>query len=204
MTHDNNLFLSIDSHLQSDEKPSEYLNKISETEDFKIAPYDLLYKLKQTKQSPHHHPEGNAWNHTVLVVDEAAKVKIKSANPRVLMWAALLHDIGKPDTTRIRKGKVTSYDHDKVGEKLAREFLEVFSEDKDFINAVVALVRWHMQILFVVRDLPFADIKTMKSEVSIHEVALLGLCDRLGRLNVNKAEEKENIDIFIRKCKQFK
>lgn len=204
MTEFNDLFLEVDFHLQNDDKPSEYLQRISETNYFKIEPFDMLYKLKQTKQSPQHHPEGNAWNHTMLVVDEAAKVKTKSKNPEVFMWAALLHDIGKPDTTRVRKGKITSYDHDKVGANLAENFLETFLKNNDFINAVVALVRWHMQILFVVRNLPFADIKAMKNEVSIHEVALLGLCDRLGRLNVNKAKEKENIEIFIKKCKQFK
>ncbi len=38
------------------------------------------------------------------------------------MWGALLHDLGKAPTTKIRKGKITSYDHDKVGAELVRNF----------------------------------------------------------------------------------
>ncbi len=71
-----------------------------------------------TGQSPQHHPEGSVWNHTLLVVDEAAKIKEQSADPRTFMWAALLHDLGKPSTTMRRKSKITSYDHDKVGAQL--------------------------------------------------------------------------------------
>ena len=75
------------------------------------------------------------------------------------MWGALLHDLGKAPTTKIRKGKITSYDHDKVGAELCREFLEVFTDDEEFIKQVTALVRWHMQTLFVIKNLPFADVK---------------------------------------------
>lgn len=32
----------------------------------------MLYNLKETEQSKVHHPEGNVWNHVLLVVDEAA------------------------------------------------------------------------------------------------------------------------------------
>ncbi len=160
----------------------------------------MLHCLKDTNQSPKHHPEGNVWNHTLLVVDEAANVKSKSKNPRVFVWAALLHDIGKPATTKNHKGKITAYDHDKVGAKLTEEFLSQLTDEKDFIAAVTQLVRWHMQILFVVKDLPFGDIHTMKQSSDINEVALLGLCDRLGRTNVNKSAEENNIRLFLQKC----
>lgn len=65
----------------------------------------MLHRLKGTEQSLLHHPEGDVWNHTLLVVDEAANVKNKSTDAAVFMWAALLHDIGKPDTTT-KPGKV--------------------------------------------------------------------------------------------------
>ena len=195
------LFLDIDSHLLNDDNPSNYLENISETENFKAIPFDMLYKLKQTEQPSLYHPEGNVWNHTMLVVEEAAKVKIRSANPRAFMWASLLHDIGKPDTTKTSKGKITSYEHDKIGAKLTQVFLENFSKDQNFINCVVALVKWHMQVLFVAKDAPFADIKSMKAEIDSKEIALLGFCDRLGRLNVDKNKEKKIVELFLKKCK---
>ena len=142
----------------------------------------------------------------MLVVDNAAKVKDLSENPRAFMWGALLHDLGKAPTTKIRKGKITSYDHDTVGAELCRKFLETFTEDEAFIKQVTALVRWHMQTLFVLKDLPFGDVKSMSLEISIKEIALLSQCDRLGRGEISQGkikEEKENIKSFIRKCEEI-
>jgi len=196
----NELFNAVNEHLQSDEKPSEYLSEAYNDSRFREFPFSMLYALKSTEQSPIHHPEGNVWNHTLLVVDEAAKLRVKSKNPPVLMWAAFLHDIGKPSTTRVRKGKITAYDHDKVGAELSKEFLQVFSINERFINDVYQLVRYHMQILFVVRDMPFADIKGIKTDTDIKELALLGLCNRIGRQGYDRSKEEENIGLFLQKC----
>ena len=200
MSTNKEIYLEINSHLLNDDNPSKYLNHICNDRVFFQHPFNMLGRLKNTKQSPKHHPEGNVWNHTMLVVDEAADNKHKSNAADVFMWAALLHDIGKPDTTLNKNGKITAYDHDEVGTTLAKSFLQEFTNNNEFIDAVTSLIRWHMQILFVVNDLPFADIKTMKQQVDINEVALLGLCDRLGRLNEDRKQEEENIQIFIRKC----
>jgi putative nucleotidyltransferase with HDIG domain len=194
------IFNQMHIHLLNDEQPSVYLNEISKTQMFEQYPLKLLSNLKKAEQSPKHHPEGNVWNHTMMVVDEAAKVRNESNSKKAFMWAALLHDIGKPDSTKIRNGKITSYDHDKIGAELARKFLMEFSDDDDFIKKVTLLVRWHMQILFVVNNLPFADMKNMKRQTDITEVALLGLCDRLGRLNANRKNEEANIKAFLEKC----
>jgi len=197
------LFDNISSNLLEYEKPSIYLNEIYEMPIFSQYPFDMLKNIKNTEQSPKHHSEGNVWNHTMLVIDEAAKVKSQSKNQSVFMWAALLHDIGKPSTSRNKKGKITSYDHDKVGARLSKEFLSTFTQDEAFINDVSQLIRYHMHILFVVNNLPFADVKGMKENTDISEVALLGLCDRLGRGNSDISEEKVNIQKFLEKCKRI-
>lgn len=192
----------IDLHLQEDEKPSLYLNELWKTPIFKEYPFSMLYQLNFTEQSPLHHPEGNAWKHTMLVVNEAAKIKGKSKHARVLMWAALLHDIGKPSTTMLRKGRITSYDHDKEGEKLAKEFLTAVKAEEALIKQVAKLVRYHMQILFVVKNMPFAEVEQMNKETDIEEVALLGYCDRMGRTNADHKKEEETIRQFLQKCKR--
>lgn len=200
-------FEEFEKHLMEDEKPSNYFEKIINNKGiFDEYPFTLLGALVDTQQSPEHHPEGNVWIHTMLVVDNAAKVKDLSENPRAFMWGALLHDLGKAPTTRIKKGKITSYDHDKVGAELCRKFLEQFTSDEEFIKRVIALVRWHMQTLFVIKNLPFGDVKGMSLEVSIKEIALLSQCDRLGRGEISEKkikEEKENIKTFIRKCEEY-
>jgi putative nucleotidyltransferase with HDIG domain len=198
------LYEDIESHILNDEKPSDYINDLEKKGKLKEYPLTMLSKLIRTEQSEKHHPEGNVWNHTMLVLDEAAKVKEKSSNPRSFMWAALLHDIGKAETTRVRKDKITAYDHDRVGAKLAQEFLDFFHQDTSFIKEVVILVKYHMYILYVVKDLPFADIKSLKNEANIEDVALLGKCDRYGRGGVDKALEDENIRLFLKKVKSKK
>lgn len=200
MNSSEELFQEIDFHLSQDEIPSDFINTLIDNPLFREYPFDMIYRLKSVEQSPTHHPEGNVWNHSMLVVDEAAKLRNESKDSRALMWAALLHDIGKYPTSKKRKGKITSYDHDKVGAKLAREFLKEFTDDDEFITKVAALVRWHMQILFVAKDLPFANIKEMKEETDINEIALLGKCDRFGRLNVDVQKENKAINLFLQKC----
>jgi tRNA nucleotidyltransferase (CCA-adding enzyme) len=46
-------------------------------------------------QDPLHHPEGDVWIHTMMVLDEAAKHRAQVSHPMGLMLAALTHDFGK-------------------------------------------------------------------------------------------------------------
>lgn len=194
------LFEAVERCLMEEAQPSETLRTFLEQGKFKREPFAQLALQQHTEQSPQHHPEGNVWNHTLLVVDEAARRKAESTDARVFMWAALLHDIGKPAATRVRKGKITAYDHDRIGAELARDFLSACTRDADFISRVTGLVRYHMQVLYVLNDLPFQDIEGMKQAVNIRDVALLGLCDRLGRTGSNKAQEEKKIQRFLEKC----
>lgn len=198
------LFKEFDKHLMEDEKPSIYFNEESKKLYFKEYPLNLLTKLKDTEQSIKYHPEGNVWNHTMLVVDEAASRRSLSGDKNSFMWAALLHDIGKADTTKIRKGKITSYDHDKLGEQLSMYFLMEFTKDENFINKVSKLVRWHMQPFHVIKNPRFAEVEEMIIDVPIEELALLSLCDRLGRGGMTKEkiqEESLAIKSFLKKVK---
>ena len=197
------IYREFDRHLLNDKKPSEYFNDIKKTGIFyNTYPFSLLGDLIGVPQSLLHHPEGDVWNHTMMVIDYAAKKKQLSSEPRVFMWAALLHDLGKARTTKLRRGKITSYNHDKVGKELAIEFLKEFHEDESFIKKVSGLVRWHMQSLFIVKNMPFAEIENMLKEVNPKEVALLTECDRLGRGGLTEEKiklEKENIQLFLSK-----
>lgn len=197
------LFEEIQAHLLNDDAPSIYFDRIRDEETFREYPFSLLSRLQKVPQSPKHHPEGSVWNHTILVVDEAARVKEKSREPLAFMWAALLHDVGKADTTSNAKGRITAYNHERVGARQAEEFLREFVEDKVLIGRIAALIRWHMQILFVVKSMRFADIGSMIKETDMEEIALLGYCDRMGRLNADRTQEKENLKLFLDQCREF-
>ncbi|NLB89390.1 MAG: HD domain-containing protein [Syntrophomonadaceae bacterium] len=143
-----------------------------------------LYRLIDCRQEPKNHPEGDVWEHTLLVVDGAAKLKNQSQDPLALMWAALLHDIGKPDTTKKREGKITSYGHDVAGEKLAIRFLENLRSSKSLTAKVATLVKEHMHPVLLYRQKERVSDKAIRklvNRVDLMELLLLSEADYLGR-----------------------
>jgi len=201
------VFLDIEKHLLNDDRPSIYLNELLKQGEFDKYPFSMIKDLEDVNQSPKFHPEGNVFIHTMMVVDEGAKNRERSKDKRAFMWALLLHDIGKKPTTKVRKGRLTSYDHDIVGAEMTAEFLTYFNEEKNFIVDVTALVRWHMQSLFVTKNLKFQNISSMLEEVNINEIVLVSLSDRLGRGNLNYEEIKitgAEVNRFKEKISDFK
>ena len=196
---DKELFLEIEQRLLDDDKPSVYLEEILKDQRLDNYPFSMIKELEEVEQNPKFHPEGNVFIHTMMVIDQGAKVRDKSRNKRVFMWALLLHDIGKKPTTKIRKGKLTSYNHDIVGADMSRKFLKFFGEDENFIEEVSSLVRWHMQSLFVTKNLKYQNVDAMLDEVNINDIVLVSLSDRLGRgkLKSNEIRETEKqINVF--------
>ena len=189
------------------DKPSEGIKRLIKEGQFDKNPFDKIKKLSTINQNEKYHPEGNVLNHVLLVVDEASYNKKKSKDEKVFMWASLLHDIGKLNTTKIRKNKITSYNHDIEGEKISFEFLDCLTDDLKFKKEVSKLVRYHMQPLFFDKNLPFFDLENMLKEVDFKEIANLSLCDRLGRGSMTKENvenEKSRIERFISYCTEEK
>lgn len=189
--NDKEFFLDIEQHLLNDDKPSVYLEESLKAQKLDNYPFSMIKELEEVDQNPKFHPEGNVFIHTMMVINEGAKVRERSLNKRAFMWALLLHDIGKKPTTKIRKGKLTSYNHDIVGADMTRTFLTYFNEEESFINEVTSLVRWHMQSLFVTKNLKYQNVDAMLDEVTINEIVLVSLSDRLGRGNLKFDEIKE-------------
>ena len=146
--------------------------------------HPMLFRLINCEQSPVNHPEGDVWEHTLQVVDLTAGRKHHSRDPEVLMFAALLHDIGKPDTTRVRDGKITAYGHDLKGEKLARIFLSELRAGNSLIEGVGRLVREHMHpvLLYKTREnVSDKAIRKLVNRINVRELMLLAEADFKGR-----------------------
>jgi len=91
--------------------------------------YPELFILKQTPQEPEWHPEGDVWIHTLMVVDQAAKIirreeGFTEQEKLQVMMGALCHDLGKPATTKMgeKKGvpRIRSLGHEEAGEEPTR------------------------------------------------------------------------------------
>ena len=204
--YNNNIetFNIVDKILLESQKPSEEIRGLINKGKFNNNPLNIIAELSNIDQNLKYHPEGNVLNHVMMVIDEASKRKGYSKDKRAFMWGALLHDIGKLTTTRVRKNRITSYDHDIEGEKMAKNFLNNFIDDDVFINRVSKIVRYHMQPLFFDKNLPFFKFEDMLNEVDYNEIALFSICDRLGRGNISLESinnEKEKIEKFKEYCK---
>jgi tRNA nucleotidyltransferase (CCA-adding enzyme) len=132
-------------------------------------------------QNPKYHPEGDVWNHTMLVIDGAAKLREKSKNPEVFMLGALLHDTGKPPCTVIVNGKITSYNHQNVGVTTASEFLKRLTNDKKLTEGVCTIVKNHMRPLDLYPDASNKAIRRLAVEVDINEILLMAQADSMGK-----------------------
>lgn len=97
-------------------------------------------------QEPRFHPEGDVWNHTMLVLDRAAELRSQAANPRGLMFAALGHDFGKPATTcRDDTGRIRALGHEEAGLTPVRAFLNRITKGKQLSRYVLSMTRLHMR-----------------------------------------------------------
>lgn len=63
----------------------------------------------------------------------------------IVRFAALIHDIGKPNTKKITPdGNVTFYHHDVEGAKIAEEICNRLKFSNDQKEKIITLVRWHL------------------------------------------------------------
>src|SRR5699024_5237925 len=98
-----------------------------------------------------HHRHKDVYEHTLTVLYQALDLESGPDGPEpgphlMLRLAALLHDIGTPDTRRMEPGGgVSFHHHEVVGAKLAGKRLKALRFDKATINAVTKLVFLHLR-----------------------------------------------------------
>jgi poly(A) polymerase len=97
-----------------------------------------------------HHQHKDVYEHSLVVLDQA--VDLEAADPGsagpdlVLRLAALLHDIGKPDTRRhVPGGGVSFHHHEVVGAKMVRKRLRALRFSKEITEDVARLVFLHLR-----------------------------------------------------------
>jgi len=102
--------------------------------------------LKLEVDEHHHHKD--VYEHTLTVLEQAIDYEKKYSLEQdiVLRLAALMHDIGKPQTRKLESGGgVTFYHHDVVGAKLATKRLRELRFDNDTIKSVARLIELHLR-----------------------------------------------------------
>lgn len=92
-----------------------------------------------------HHQHKDVYQHSLTVLQQA--IDLEDGDPdAILRWAALLHDIGKPDTKRNEPGGgVSFHHHEVVGAKMTRRRLRALKFPKKATDEIAQLVFLHLR-----------------------------------------------------------
>ena len=158
-----------------------------------------LLELHGVEQNVFHHLD--AHDHTLAVLDAAVALERdrEPVGPAVLdepladgltrwgglRWAALLHDIAKPQTRRERgDGRGNSFvGHDAQGAEVARAILRRLRASQKLADYVAALTRHHLLVGFMVHERPLSRRAVhrylLRTAPYAPDVTVLTVADRL-------------------------
>jgi poly(A) polymerase len=110
-------------------------------------------KLKGVEQPPRFHPEGDVWQHTLMMLELLPKDGEISEN-LCLVWGALLHDVGKAVTRSEDENGVHFYGHVKQGEEIADDIMQRLKFSRAQRETVLNLIHCHMVFMNVQKMRP--------------------------------------------------
>lgn len=164
----------------------------------------LAESLAATPQDPIHHAEGDVWTHTQMVVDELLALPqyalLSEQERGVVFYAALLHDISKPQTTQRVGGRIVAPGHSAKGAIASR--IALWEHEVPFIlrEQVCRLVETH-QVPFFAFDNRRAlsaeyTARQLSSDRSVHLLCLLAEADMRGRYCNDQQKVLDDIHLF--------
>ncbi len=104
--------------------------------------------MQGVEQPPRFHPEGDVWQHTLIMLELISEHNNTVANP-VLAWGVLLHDVGKPVSRTEDENGVHFYGHAKQGERIADDIMHRLKFSRVQREAVLDLILQHMDFMNV-------------------------------------------------------
>lgn len=176
------------------EKPSLGLQAGMELGIFHVL-HPEFTPLPETPQNPEWHPEGDVWTHTLICVDNGAKIirreKIDERTAFAIMLAILCHDLGKAKVTQLKDKKYVSPQHSNVGIEPTKSFLKTIGVDLRTSKKVLALVRNHLAPVLVynaetikkekVTDSAIRRLARRLDPATIYELVLVAEADYFGK-----------------------
>ena len=163
--------------------------------------YPWIRDMAGCAQDPEYHAEGDVWIHTRMVVEELLALDVWRALPpddrRVLFAAAVLHDVAKPECSRLEEGRIRTRGHSRRGAILARGIL--------WEQAVPFAQRERIAGLIGVHQLPYYLIERQDflrqaidaaARTRADHLAILAEADVRGRICADKQRLLDNVALF--------
>lgn len=176
------------------ERPSIFFEELRKMNQLSVW-FPEIESLIGVPQGKEHHPEGNAWEHTMQVLDEAAVLRKNAVEPLWFMLAVLCHDLGKATSTEEKDGKIHAYMHEENGVIEADQFLSRITKETKLKEYVLNMVRHHMEPTMMTGSGAHVKsyMKMFDRLVCPEDMLLLAQADYLGR----KAEGKDYISLSV-------
>ena len=174
------------------ERPSVFFRVLREMEQLDIW-FPELKALIGVPQNLKYHAEGDVWNHTMMVLDEAAGLRHRVENPYAFMLAALTHDFGKALCTTQINGVLHAYDHEKAGLVPAEVFVRRLTSEGKLIKYVLNMTELHMKPNTVAHagSAPKVTNRMFDESVDPEGLLCLALADDWGRICADPTESTE-------------
>lgn len=168
--------------------------------------YEWIRRMRDTPQSPIYHAEGDVWIHTRMVLEELIAAPawrmLEPAERELVFAATVLHDVGKPATTRVEGGHITSRGHSGKGARMARRILWEMGFPPELREAIAALIRYHQLPYYLIDR---NDGRRMAHEISqtarTDYLTILAEADVRGRICRDLPRLLDNIALFADFCR---
>ena len=175
------------------ERPSVFFNILRVTEQLDIW-FPELKALIGVEQHATYHAEGDVWNHTMMVLDEAAKLRHSAQQPYAFMLSALCHDFGKAVSSEAAgDGAVHAYGHEFAGIPIAKQFLSRITKETKVIDYVQNMTKLHMRPNIAAHSGSGVKStnKLFDEAIAPHDLICLALADDRGRISLKPAPSTE-------------
>ena len=169
------------SRVLMEKHPRLFFDTLLETDALK-AVFPDLWRLKSALEARRWHPEGDAFEHTMLVLTQAAEFDL----PLVDRFACLVHDLGKGLTPRDEMP--SHFGHDVKGEPLAWQFAQDLTVPANTRDLAAKATRYHMYMHKLDTLNPktyvkmFDDMSALRNPTMVDVLHSVGVCDERGRL----------------------